>query len=267
MRYQQCVWFLGGMCAFIFPTNNFGQSPTEITSWAASNDAGAKAYQQGRLAEAESLFKDAVTKAETLVPEDMRLASCLNNLAATYVDEGKRELAEPLYKRSMRIEDRAVGSDDPEFDYFSLRSQDALKLLLDTTVKAYQQSLDLTLALYETGIDSEEAVAQAQTQLNSTARRPTGLDVLHRSGTGEEWQAAGNSLGGAVAAAGTPTGYRCVGTAGSASQRTNWYRESGIFSYRYVKRRWRLRDFVHQPMVHLAQPILLCRTVRGGNNF
>jgi hypothetical protein len=123
-------------------------------------------------------------------------------------------------------------------DYFSLRSQDALKLLLDTTVKAFQQSLDLTQALYETGIDSEEALAQAQ-----------------------------NSLGGSVAAAGTPTGYCCVGTACGAGQRTNWYRESGIFSNRYVKRHHRVRDFVHQPMIHLAQPFFFGRTLRGGDNF
>src|ERR1022692_519737 len=44
-------------------------------------------------------------------------------------------------------------------DYFQLHGQDALKELLDSTVVAYQQSLDLTRALYDTGIDSEEAVA------------------------------------------------------------------------------------------------------------
>src|SRR5579862_9950222 len=39
-------------------------------------------------------------------------------------------------------------------DYFSLRSQDALQELLDSTVIYYQESLKLTQALYETGIDS-----------------------------------------------------------------------------------------------------------------
>ncbi len=62
-------------------------------------------------------------------------------------------------------------------DYFQLRSQDALKQLLDSTVKAYQQSLQLTQVLYETGIDSDEAVAQAETQLNTTLAQDTNLGI------------------------------------------------------------------------------------------
>ncbi len=62
-------------------------------------------------------------------------------------------------------------------DYFQLRGQDALKQLLDSTVVAYQQSLDLTIALYETGIDSDEAVAQAETQLESTQAVAAALGI------------------------------------------------------------------------------------------
>src|SRR6202041_3842681 len=50
-------------------------------------------------------------------------------------------------------------------DYYSLRGQDDLKQLLDSTVIAFQESLNLTKALYDTGIDSDESVAQAETQL------------------------------------------------------------------------------------------------------
>jgi len=63
-------------------------------------------------------------------------------------------------------------------DYFQLRSQDALKQLLDSTVEAYKQSLDLTKALFETGIDSDEAVAQAEAQLETTQAQDTGVEVL-----------------------------------------------------------------------------------------
>ncbi len=63
-------------------------------------------------------------------------------------------------------------------DYFSLRGQDALKILLDSTVIAYQQSLDLTKVLYQTGIDSDEAVAQAETQLETTQAQDTNLGIL-----------------------------------------------------------------------------------------
>ena len=63
-------------------------------------------------------------------------------------------------------------------DYFQLRGQDALKQLLDSTVVAYEKSLELTRALYETGIDSDEAVAQAETQLEATRALDTSLGIL-----------------------------------------------------------------------------------------
>jgi NodT family efflux transporter outer membrane factor (OMF) lipoprotein len=62
-------------------------------------------------------------------------------------------------------------------DYYQLRGQDTLKKLLDETVVAFKESLDLTKALYETGIDSDEAVAQAETQLESTAAQATNLGI------------------------------------------------------------------------------------------
>ena len=62
-------------------------------------------------------------------------------------------------------------------DYFQLRGQDALKQVLDSTVVAYRQSLDLTRALYETGIDSAEDVAQAETQLETAQAQDIALGV------------------------------------------------------------------------------------------
>jgi NodT family efflux transporter outer membrane factor (OMF) lipoprotein len=62
-------------------------------------------------------------------------------------------------------------------DYFQLRGQDALKELLDSTVTAYRESLRLTQVLYETGIDSDEAVAQAQTQLETTEAQDTNIGI------------------------------------------------------------------------------------------
>ncbi len=62
-------------------------------------------------------------------------------------------------------------------DYYELRGEDSLKDLLDSTVMAYQQSLDLTKALYETGIDSDESVAQAETQLEATQAQDTAVSI------------------------------------------------------------------------------------------
>ena len=63
-------------------------------------------------------------------------------------------------------------------DYFQLRGEDNLKQLLDSTVVAYQQSLDLTNVLYQTGIDNDESVAQAETQLESAQAQDTNLGIL-----------------------------------------------------------------------------------------
>lgn len=59
--------------------------------------------------------------------------------------------------------------------YFELRGQDALQDLYTQTVVADQKSLDLTKALYETGIDSDESVAQAEVTLNDAQAAATGV--------------------------------------------------------------------------------------------
>jgi NodT family efflux transporter outer membrane factor (OMF) lipoprotein len=62
-------------------------------------------------------------------------------------------------------------------DYYQLRTQDSLKQLLDATVVAYQESLQLNQALYDTGIGADEAVAQAEVQLKSTQAQDTNLGI------------------------------------------------------------------------------------------
>ena len=63
------------------------------------------------------------------------------------------------------------------FDYYEVRSLDVQKQLLDSTVKAYQQALDLTRVRFQTGIASDEDVAQAETQLETTQAQATDLDI------------------------------------------------------------------------------------------
>ena len=63
------------------------------------------------------------------------------------------------------------------FDYFELRSLDAQKELLDSTVVAYQQALDLTRVRFQTGIASDEDVAQAETQLETTQAQATDVGI------------------------------------------------------------------------------------------
>jgi NodT family efflux transporter outer membrane factor (OMF) lipoprotein len=52
--------------------------------------------------------------------------------------------------------------------YFEIRGQDALEQILQDTVAADQKLLDLTQALYDTGIDDYYAVVAARTTLQST---------------------------------------------------------------------------------------------------
>ena len=66
---------------------------------------------------------------------------------------------------------------DVAADYFQLRGQDALTEVLDSTVIAYQKSLEINKALYETGIASDEAVAQAETQLEATKAQDVALGI------------------------------------------------------------------------------------------
>jgi len=63
-------------------------------------------------------------------------------------------------------------------DYFELRAQDSLKKLLDSTVAAYQDALDLTRTQYNAGLSSDEAVAQAEAQFKAAQAQDTNLGVL-----------------------------------------------------------------------------------------
>jgi NodT family efflux transporter outer membrane factor (OMF) lipoprotein len=62
-------------------------------------------------------------------------------------------------------------------DYFSLRSADGQKKLLDETVKAYQDALQLTQDRYDGGAAPLSDVAQARTQLQSAQVQDTDLGI------------------------------------------------------------------------------------------
>jgi NodT family efflux transporter outer membrane factor (OMF) lipoprotein len=62
-------------------------------------------------------------------------------------------------------------------DYFELRSADAQKRLLDDTVKAYTDALQLTQSRFHGGVSPRSDVAQAQTQLDTTRVQDTDVTV------------------------------------------------------------------------------------------
>jgi NodT family efflux transporter outer membrane factor (OMF) lipoprotein len=63
------------------------------------------------------------------------------------------------------------------YDYFELRAADAQKQLLDDTVKAYTDALQLTANRFEGGASPKSDVAQAQTQLDTATAQETDIDV------------------------------------------------------------------------------------------
>jgi NodT family efflux transporter outer membrane factor (OMF) lipoprotein len=64
---------------------------------------------------------------------------------------------------------------DLAIDYFQARSLDAEEQLLNSTVKQYEEALELNQSRFEGGIASEVDVEQAKTQLQTT--RATAIDV------------------------------------------------------------------------------------------
>jgi len=63
-------------------------------------------------------------------------------------------------------------------DYLELRAQDSQKEILDGTVTAFRKALELTKIRHEGGIASDEDVAQAETQLETTIAQDTDLGIL-----------------------------------------------------------------------------------------
>jgi NodT family efflux transporter outer membrane factor (OMF) lipoprotein len=62
-------------------------------------------------------------------------------------------------------------------DYFEIRALDAQEGILQDTLKNYRDNLNLTTILFKTGIDSDQDVTQAQTQLDTAIAQATDLGV------------------------------------------------------------------------------------------
>ncbi|MGB6387655.1 MAG: efflux transporter outer membrane subunit [Terriglobales bacterium] len=61
--------------------------------------------------------------------------------------------------------------------FFEIRGQDQLQKIFNDTVEADQKALDLTRGLYETGIDDQIAVVQAETTLQSAQAGATNVGI------------------------------------------------------------------------------------------
>jgi|HubBroStandDraft_6_1064221.scaffolds.fasta_scaffold69804_3 NodT family efflux transporter outer membrane factor (OMF) lipoprotein len=62
-------------------------------------------------------------------------------------------------------------------DFFEIRGQDKLQKIFDDTVVADQKALELTRGLYETGIDDQISVVEAETTLQSAQAGATNVGI------------------------------------------------------------------------------------------
>jgi NodT family efflux transporter outer membrane factor (OMF) lipoprotein len=63
-------------------------------------------------------------------------------------------------------------------DYYQLRAQDALEVLLDSAAAADREMLSLTQTLEKSGLDSDQAVARAQTQFEAAQAQAVNAGIL-----------------------------------------------------------------------------------------
>ncbi len=82
--------------------------------WETLNATGIEAYERGDYSEAEKQWSAALKEADEFGAEDPRLATSLNNLADLYRLQGRYAEAEPLYKRSLEILEKALGAEHPD---------------------------------------------------------------------------------------------------------------------------------------------------------
>ena len=85
----------------------------QATLWDGYIKDGNQAKEQGQYAKALKLYTLGLEEAEKFGPTDPRLAASLNNLAGLYDTQGDYAKAEPLYKRSLAIDEKALGPDHP----------------------------------------------------------------------------------------------------------------------------------------------------------
>ena len=72
---------------------------------------------------------------------------------------------------------RLIEQADLAVFYFELRGQDALEDLYGKTIEVDRQSLELTRVLYNSGLDNDEAVAQAEIALKGTEAAATNAGI------------------------------------------------------------------------------------------
>lgn len=97
-----CIWF--GLVA---------GSATQSADWEILNRRATQLQENGRYAEAKSVFLDAWKLAERFSPDDPRRPIALNNLASVCQDLGEAAAARDYYERTIAAFERTHGKEHP----------------------------------------------------------------------------------------------------------------------------------------------------------
>jgi tetratricopeptide (TPR) repeat protein len=80
-----------------------------MSSWERYNIAGQQALSAGKPLDAETQFKLAIQEAESMGPNEPKIATSMSALANAYRQQGKYADAEPMYKKAVETMSRIKG--------------------------------------------------------------------------------------------------------------------------------------------------------------
>jgi tetratricopeptide (TPR) repeat protein len=102
-------WFRASVVASLASVMILAPARAQESSWRANHDAGWKAYQEGRLSEADTLLRAAAKEARAFGTRDLRVALTLDHLAWVFCAEGKFTDAEPLARWALKSREELLG--------------------------------------------------------------------------------------------------------------------------------------------------------------
>ena len=103
-----------GLVAVLWLLLSVASVSAQDLRWETATNAGVKAFDQGRYAEAAQQFKTALTLAENCMPDDPRLSTSLMNLAVAYYTQGQYAYAAPLSQRALALQEQLLGPAHPQ---------------------------------------------------------------------------------------------------------------------------------------------------------
>lgn len=116
-------------------------------------NVGERAFEQGDYAEAQALYQEAVTLAETFGEADPRLSRSLNGLGLCYLDLDNKPSAEKFLKRALELRNKVFGPDSKEAgesnDNMGILKQRILEYIasdrfFDKAIQIYDQKIGKT---------------------------------------------------------------------------------------------------------------------------